>query len=156
MLKRLKLSKKMLYHLLLLFSTIQEVLTQVPLIANLANQCPVNMVALFDGVSCTLDTNCQTLATGFFCYQGHCCAQTNRLSKCTNLLRNMVTIAAPPSGYGSACTLNEHCKFTNSECRGNICYCRLGFNYNGQDCLPQGSCQSRINSIVFKTFLLPR
>ncbi|KAI6213589.1 EB domain and Cysteine-rich repeat-containing protein [Aphelenchoides besseyi] len=82
--------------------------------------CPANMIQLYNGVSCQTDQACQRLSPGFFCYNGFCCA-------------NSISV---PSGYGSACTYDNQCAFANSQCVGNICYCRADFNYNGQNCQP--------------------
>uniref|UniRef100_A0A914GPL5 EB domain-containing protein n=1 Tax=Globodera rostochiensis TaxID=31243 RepID=A0A914GPL5_GLORO len=86
-------------------------------------QCANDMLPLHDGVSCSEDAQCQALATGFFCYRGHCCAMPNPSA----------------SSYGAACTLAEHCKFANSECSNNICYCRSGYSFNGHECVLQGA-----------------
>uniref|UniRef100_A0A914KPK4 EB domain-containing protein n=1 Tax=Meloidogyne incognita TaxID=6306 RepID=A0A914KPK4_MELIC len=114
-----------LFSYLLLFK-ISNLFAQLVIgLTSTNSQCGPNQISLFNGVGCTTDQNCQELAPGFFCFQGHCCSAKN----------------PSPSGYGSACTQNSQCKFTNSECRKDLCYCRIGFNYNGEDCLPQGVCK---------------
>lgn len=40
--------------------------------------CPLGMISLYNGLSCTSDSVCQARAVGFFCYQGECCAHANR------------------------------------------------------------------------------
>uniref|UniRef100_A0A914LEE0 EB domain-containing protein n=1 Tax=Meloidogyne incognita TaxID=6306 RepID=A0A914LEE0_MELIC len=119
-----------LFSYLLLFK-ISNLFAQLVIgLTSTNSQCGPNQISLFNGVGCTTDQNCQELAPGFFCFQGHCCAAKN----------------PSPSGYGSACTQNSQCKFTNSECRKDLCYCRIGFNYNGEDCLPQGVYDPRPNA----------
>ncbi|KAE9548554.1 hypothetical protein FO519_008236 [Halicephalobus sp. NKZ332] len=81
-------------------------------------RCPSNMIQLFNGISCSRDEQCQNLAVGFFCYQGYCCANTQN----------------SPSGYGTSCTYDNQCSFTNSQCRGNVCYCRSGLQFDGNQC----------------------
>uniref|UniRef100_A0A1I8BMU1 Patched family protein n=1 Tax=Meloidogyne hapla TaxID=6305 RepID=A0A1I8BMU1_MELHA len=72
-------------------------------------------------------------------------ANLNPRERCIDTLEKLAWPTSP-SGYGSACTQNSQCKYTNSECRKDICYCRIGFNYNGQDCLPQGVYDPRPNA----------
>ncbi|KAI1705966.1 EB module domain-containing protein [Ditylenchus destructor] len=90
-------------------------------LSHAANVCPPGMLSLYNGATCTNDQTCQGLATGFFCFQGRCCAQSN----------------PPPSSYGTSCTNENQCLMPNLQCINNVCYCRPGFNYNGLECRPQ-------------------
>ncbi|KAI6229752.1 EB domain and Cysteine-rich repeat-containing protein [Aphelenchoides fujianensis] len=94
------------------------------------NVCPSNFIQLYNGVSCQTDQACQRLSPGFFCYNGYCCS-------------NSVSF---PSGYGSSCTYDNQCAFANSQCQGNICYCRTGFSFDGQNCQPQQG-QYNVNAL---------
>ena len=63
---------------ILIFKT-KTLFTQLVIgLTSSTSQCGPNQISLFDGVGCSTDQNCQELATGFFCFQGHCCAAKNR------------------------------------------------------------------------------
>uniref|UniRef100_A0AC35TWX5 Prion-like-(Q/N-rich) domain-bearing protein 25 n=1 Tax=Rhabditophanes sp. KR3021 TaxID=114890 RepID=A0AC35TWX5_9BILA len=80
--------------------------------------CANNMQRLGNGVSCQDDRTCQNTAVGYFCYQTTCCMLLNSQS----------------GSYGSSCNNNNQCTIGNSECRSSVCYCRSGYNFNGNTC----------------------
>lgn len=97
--------------------------------------CPTNMIQLYNGITCQTDQGCQRLSNGFFCFRGYCCA--NAVCEFLLLIKvNTLLFLALPGGYGSSCASNNQCSFSQAECLGGICYCRNGFNYDGQYCQP--------------------
>uniref|UniRef100_A0A0N4ZYJ1 CC domain-containing protein n=1 Tax=Parastrongyloides trichosuri TaxID=131310 RepID=A0A0N4ZYJ1_PARTI len=80
--------------------------------------CGNNMVQLANSPSCQNDLTCRSRAVGYFCYQGICCQALN----------------LPSGSYGSSCSYNSQCTIANSECSQNICYCKSGYNFNGNSC----------------------
>ncbi|KAI6189874.1 EB domain and Cysteine-rich repeat-containing protein [Aphelenchoides bicaudatus] len=106
--------------------------------AQTANFCPTNMIQLYNGITCQTDQGCQRLSNGFFCYRGYCCA-------------NAISL---PGGYGSSCASNNQCSFSQAECLGGICYCRTGFNYDGQYCQPSAFNNNPSNPLLTTNPLL--
>uniref|UniRef100_A0A7E4VPN0 CC domain-containing protein n=1 Tax=Panagrellus redivivus TaxID=6233 RepID=A0A7E4VPN0_PANRE len=86
--------------------------------AQSTRRCPSNMIQLMNGIACSTDAMCQGMATGFFCYQGYCCSNSNQVQ----------------SGYGSSCTFDSQCIYPNMHCSSNVCYCLPGYDYDGSTC----------------------
>uniref|UniRef100_A0A7E4VNQ3 CC domain-containing protein n=1 Tax=Panagrellus redivivus TaxID=6233 RepID=A0A7E4VNQ3_PANRE len=110
--------------------------------AQSTRRCPSNMIQLMNGIACSTDAMCQGMATGFFCYQGYCCSNSNQVQ----------------SGYGSSCTFDSQCIYPNMHCSSNVCYCLPGYDYDGSTCSLQsgggGTCgtnQVSINGQCYQT-----